>query len=109
MPVPNGHYGLIPRDYSVKPIGHYASIPPLAGIPLMRDADIEAAIIRKNADHSRLSDLPLVGLFGGVIPSGYQNGKGFCWALSGVSALLLVRARDNQPFKDLSPYAIACI
>jgi hypothetical protein len=32
-----------------------------------------------------------------------------CWAHSSVSALLLLRARDNQPYADLSAYAIACI
>ncbi len=109
MPIPNVHFGLIPRDYSTHPVGHYKSIPPLFGVPMMTDDEIEAAIVRKNADHSWLSDLRLVGMFGQPIPSRDQNGKGYCWAHSSVSANLLIRARDNQPYADLSAYAIACI
>jgi hypothetical protein len=109
MPIPTVAYGLKPRNYTTHPIGHYASIPPLTALPLMSDADIEAAILRKNADHSWLSDLRMVGMFGAMVPSRDQNGKGFCWAHSSVSANLLIRARDNQPYEDLSAYAIACI
>jgi hypothetical protein len=32
-----------------------------------------------------------------------------CWAHSSVSASLLIRARDNQPYADLSAFAVACI
>jgi hypothetical protein len=109
MPIPTVAYGLKPRNYSTHPIGFYASIPPLFGVSMMSDADIEAAIVRKNADHSWLSDLRMIGMFGGVVPSRDQNGKGYCWAHSSVSANLLIRARDNQPYEDLSAYAIACI
>lgn len=108
MPAPNVPYGLVPRDFKTHPVGHYAAIPAFS-MPLMTDDEIEASIVRKNADHSWLSDLRLTGMFGGVIPSRDQNGKGYCWAHSGVSANLLVRARDNQPYADLSAYAVACI
>jgi hypothetical protein len=109
MPVPQVAYGLIPRNYNTHPVGHYASIPPFTAIPLMTDAEIEAAIVRKNTEKSWLSDLRMVGMFGGMIPSRDQNGRGYCWMHSGVSANLLVRARDNQPYADLSAYAGACI
>lgn len=101
--------GLRPRDYGSHPLGCYASIPPGLAIPLMTDEEIQAAIIRKNADQSWLSDLRMVGNFGAMIPSRDQNGKGYCWFHSGTSANLLVRARDNQPYADLSAYAGACI
>ncbi len=101
--------GLIPRNYSSHPLGCYASIPPLTGIPLMTDDEIQAAIVRKNAEKSWLSDAREVGMYGSRIPSRDQNGKGYCWFHSGVSANLLVRARDNQPYADLSAYAGACI
>lgn len=100
--------GLIPRDYSVKPVGCYASMP-VFSLPLMTDDEIEAAIKRKDAEQSWLSDTRETGMYGGRVPSRDQNGKGYCWAHSGVSANLLVRARDNQPYEDLSAYAIACI
>ncbi len=109
LPPPGCTTGLIPRDYSTHPIGHYKSIPPFFGIPMMTDDEIQAAIVRKNAEKSWLSDLRDVGMFGSPIPSRDQNGKGYCWAHSSVSANLLIRARDNQPYADLSAYAIACI
>lgn len=101
--------GLIPRNYSTHPVGCYKSIPPMFGMPLMTDDEIQAAIIRKNAEKSWLSDLRDVGMFGQPIPSRDQNGRGYCWFHSGTSANLLVRARDNQPYADLSAYAGACI
>lgn len=100
--------GLIPRPYDKLPVGCYAGIPKFA-LPPMSDADIEATILRKNTEQSWLSDLRNVGMYGFPVPSRDQNGKGYCWAHSGTSANLLVRARDNQPYADLSAYAIACI
>lgn len=35
--------------------------------------------------------------------------SGNCWAHSGTSACLIVRAIENQPFADLSAFAVACI
>lgn len=101
--------GLVPRNYGTHPVGCYKSIPEFAGIPLMTDAEINAAIVQKNADKSWLSDLREVGMYGQRIPALDQDGFGYCWAHSGVSANLLVRARDNQPFADLSAFSVACI
>ena len=101
--------GLRPRDYNTHPVGCYSSIPPFAGIPLMTDDEIQAASLRKNAEKSWLSDLRMTGMYGAMIPSRDQNGRGYCWKHSGTSATLLVRARDNQPYADLSAYAGACI
>lgn len=101
--------GLRPRNYNTHPLGFYSSIPPLAGLQPMTDDEIQAAIKRKNLDNSWLDNLRNVGMYGAPVPSRDQDGKGYCWAHSGVSANLLVRARDNQPYADLSAYAIACI
>lgn len=100
--------GCVPRPYDTHPVGCYASMP-VFSLPLMTDAEIEVAIKRKDAEQSWLQNVRDVGMFGGRIPSRDQNGKGYCWAHSGVSANLLVRARDNQPYEDLSAYAVACI
>lgn len=100
--------GLAPRDYAAKPVGCYAAVPEFA-MPLMTDDQIQAAIKRKDAEQSWLSDLRTTGMYGAMIPSRDQNGKGYCWAHSSTSANLLVRARDNQPYADLSAYAVACI
>ncbi len=98
-----------PRNYNTHPVGSYGTMPAYANVTPMTDEEIQAAIIRKNADHSWLSDLREVGMYGARIPSRDQNGKGYCWMHSGVSADLLCRARDNQPYADLSAYAGACI
>jgi hypothetical protein len=75
----------------------------------MSDQEIEAAIIQKNADKSWLDDIRNRGMKGSPIPSRDQNGKGYCWAHSSVSATLLIRAQNNQPYSDLSAFAVACI
>lgn len=100
--------GLIPRDYDSHPLGYLACAKPF-DLPLMTDDEIEAAIRRKDAEMSWLDDIRNRGMFGQQIPSRDQNGKGYCWKHSGTSANLLVRARDNQPYVDLSAYAGACM
>jgi len=97
-----------PRNYATHPVGYLACAKPF-DLPLMTDDEIEAAIKRKDADSSWLSQIRDRGMFGGRIPSRDQNGRGYCWMHSGVSAVLLCRARDNQPYADLSAYAGACI
>lgn len=78
-------------------------------LPEMSDEQINAAIARKNADKSWLPDIRMYGANGKMIPSRDQNGKGYCWAHSSVSATLMVRAKNFQPYSDLSAYAVACI
>jgi hypothetical protein len=70
--------GLVSRDYSAKPVGHYATIPAFSG-KLYTDEEIQAAIKRKDAEKSWLSDLRDVGGPNGKpIPSRDQNGRGYC-------------------------------
>lgn len=101
--------GLIPRDYDTHPVGCYHTGP-------MRSVDLTP--IPKAEWGTRLRDLADSGALlsqirgrgknGGRIPSTDQNGRGYCWYHSGTSCCLLVRARDGQPFADLSAYAGAC-
>jgi hypothetical protein len=100
--------GLVQRNLATHPKGCYATIP-VAGLQPMSDEDIIAAIARKNADRSWLSDLREIGNNGQRIPSRDQNGRGYCWQHSGVSAMLLCRARDHSPYADLSAYGPSCI
>ena len=44
-----------------------------------------------------------------MIPATDQNGRGYCWAHSTTSCMLLIRAMQGEPFADLSAYAVACI
>lgn len=104
-----GFRGLIPRDYATHPQGCYSSAPAAVDMPLIPRAEWRERIRHMEGTKSRLSDMRMTGMFGQMIPSRDQNGKGYCWAHSTVSAMMLLRARDNQPYADLSAYAIACI
>ena len=100
-------FGAVPRDYSRHPVGSYGTIEPFA-IPLIPRKDWSRRIRDMEQSQSRLSDLRMIGNGGNPIPSTNQGNRGYCWAHSPVSAALLDRARDNQPYAPLSAYAIAC-
>lgn len=103
-----GVKGLIPRDYSTHPVGCYAAAPPF-DMPTIDPSEFASRVADLEATKSRLSDMRDTGMYGARIPSRDQNGRGYCWKHSGTSAMLLCRARDNQPYADLSAYAGACI
>ena len=100
--------GLDPRNYATHPKGFYAAIP-MAKIQPMSDEDIIAAIKRKDADRSWLTDLRNIGNNGKRIPSRDQDGEPYCWMHSGVSCAILCRARDHSPYADLSAFGPACM
>lgn len=100
--------GLRPRDFSTHPVGYLACAKPF-DIDLVPESEWQARLDVQKAAKAQLSDIRNQGMFGGVIPSRDQNGKGYCWAHSSVSAALIVRAINNQPYADLSAYAVACI
>ena len=107
MKPPDGYAsGLVERDYEVNPVGYNSR--PFA-IPLIPENQWEARLSAKLAAKSCLSEIRKRGNFGGLIPATDQNGKGYCWAHSTVSAMMLLRARQNEPYVELSAYAIACI
>jgi hypothetical protein len=100
--------GLIPRDYKKYPVGCYTWAKPF-DLPLIGKSEWGDRLELQKKNNARLSDIRNKGMDGQPIPSRDQNGKGYCWAHSTVSAMLLVRALNNQPYADLSAYAIACI
>ena len=103
-------YGLVPRNYGTHPVGWYEGSTALRDtLELIQWSDMPGLIAEKVANKSQLSDIRNRGNNGQPFPSLDQNGKGYCWAHSGTSAAMLLRARDNQPYVRLSAYAIACI
>ena len=100
--------GLKPRDYSTHPVG-YSAHAPAFDLDLIPESEWQSRLDAQIAAKAQLSDIRNRGMGGSPIPSRDQNGKGYCWAHSGVSANLLVRATNNQPYADLSAYAVACI
>jgi hypothetical protein len=104
-----GH-GLIPRPWAQHPVGSYASSKATKiDIPVIDQSEWSERVKDKIAAKSQLSDIRLRANNGQPIPSRDQNGKGYCWAHSGTTAMLAVRAAANMPYADLSAYAVACI
>jgi hypothetical protein len=104
--------GLVPRDWKKYPLGTYAGEKAYHAVEMttFNPADFPGMIKEIEESGSRLSDFRMKrGKDGAPIPSTDQNGRGYCWIHSGCSALLIVRARDNMPFVDLSAYAGACM
>lgn len=78
-------------------------------IPLIPESEWEGRLAQQIKDKAQLSDIRNGGKFGGVMPSTDQNGRGYCWCHSSTSAALICRALANQPYADLSAYAVGCI
>jgi hypothetical protein len=102
--------GLIPRNYVRHPLGSYRSIKSheLVDMPLIEDVAGRLKELREGK--ALLSDVRKRGNPGmkKPIPSRDQNGRGYCWQHSGVSCMMIIRARDGQPYADLSAYGPAC-
>lgn len=94
--------GLMPRNYQTHPVGYLDSAKPF-DLPLIpRDEWVSRLAVRR-----RLSEVRDHGMYGSQIPSRDQDGYGYCWAHSSVSACLIVRAINNQPYADLSAFSVA--
>jgi len=78
-------------------------------IPLIPESEWADRLAQKIKDQSQLSDIRNQGMFGKRIPSRDQDGEPYCWAHSSTSAALIARAVNNQPYADLSAFAVACM
>ena len=78
-------------------------------LPLIPESEWEDRLALQIKDKAQLSDIRNSGKFGGQIPATDQGGQPYCWAHSSTSAILMVRALNNQPYIELSAYAVACI
>lgn len=110
LSAPSGQgMGLVPRDFSTHPQGYLGRIAEPFNLPLIPENEWDARITEQEATKSSLQHWRDVGMFGARIPSRDQNGKGYCWAHSTTSAMLLLRASMGLPYRDLSAYMVACI
>lgn len=110
-PIVNGEKkacGLIPRDFAAIPFGSIPQAPAFSMPTIARD-EWDDRLAAQKAEKGSLMDIRDRGMNGQPIPSRDQDGYGYCWAHSSTSATLLARARDNQPYADLSAFAVACI
>lgn len=97
--------GLIPRNYDEFPQGFYNSAPAwdLSSLPLVPWDEIPDRIAHMEETKTRLVDL------GAHVESLDQNGQGYCWFYSGTSAIMQLRARNNQPNVRLSAHSGAWV
>lgn len=100
--------GTLPRDFMRCPVGYLPHAKPF-DLPLIPESEWQPRLDALKAAKAQLLDVRNRGMQGQPIPSRDQNGKGYCWAHSGVSAHLLARAAMNEPYADLSAFAIACM
>ena len=108
IPPSGQRMGMVPRNRAAHPTGFYRAEKAF-DLPLIPENEWESRLAAQKAAKAQLSDIRNRGMAGSPIPSRDQNGRGYCWAHSGVSAALLARALNNQPYADLSAYAVACI
>lgn len=101
--------GLMPRYYGTHPVGYLPCAKPF-DLPLIPEGEWQSRLDALNAAKAQLSTIRTYGKPDGTpIPSTDQNGRGYCWCHSGTSACLIVRAKNNQPFADLSAYMVGCL
>lgn len=101
--------GLRPRDFLAVPLGSKPMAPAYPKELELMESEIQPRLDALLQAQVTLYDLRLRGNAGGMIPSRDQDGIGWCWCHSGVSAALLERCKQGEPYVDLSAFAIGSI
>ncbi len=97
--------GLIPRDYSRFPKGHYRGSRAV-DVPLIPRSEWTERIRDKIAQKSQLSNLRLDRLGGPAFSSLDQDGVGYCWGHSSTHSVMYLRLVQNQPIIPLSAFCV---
>jgi hypothetical protein len=100
-------YGLTPRDFAANPLGSLTFAPPF-DIPLIPESEWQSRLDAQKAAKAQLSDIRMRGDGGKMIPARNQKDSNYCWAHSSTGAVILGRAVNNLPYRDLSAFAVAC-
>ena len=91
------------RDWSQCPQTMFGDPP--SQMELIPQSEYDARIDEEEATQSSLEHVYLNAGFENLD----QNGQGYCWAYSTGHAIMVGRARDNQPYVRLNPHATAAI
>ena len=97
--------GLIPRDYTLNPVGSYKSTKPFdpMEIPLIPREEWSERIEEMTAKKMRINDIREAA----GIEVLDQNGQGYCWAYSTAMCVMMARMMSNQPYVRLSAHSVA--
>lgn len=95
------------RNFAKNPVGCYAAAQAFS-MPLVPPSEQQSKLDALTASNATGIDMRAIGNYGASIPTRDQGQKGYCWAHSPVSAMLVLRAMMNEPFADLSAYSVAC-
>lgn len=106
-PPPGAGMGLVPRDFSLYPIGYLMHAKPF-DLPLLTDQQIEDGIKRQEAEKSSIMHLREKYANGSRVPSYDQNGQGYCWAYSSTCAAFCARMVAGLPYVRLSAHKVGC-
>lgn len=93
--------GLIPRDYSISPLGGLAKSFDLPVIPRSEWIDRIEEMERTN---SRLSDMAKQA----GLKCKDQNGTNYCWIFGPTTAMEFFRVANGLPYVELSPTSVGC-
>lgn len=105
-PVPAGYStGLIPRDYSICPVGYQAFAPAFPDDELIPESEWAERLAENRATKSGLLDFREANYE--MLKSLDQDGEPLCWAFSSTKAVMYLRAIMNQPLLRLSAWWVA--
>ena len=90
------------------PAGYLAWAKPF-DMPIIPESEWQGRLDEQVATKGQLSEVRNRGMWGSPIPSRDQDGVGYCWCHSGTSAVLISRAVMNEPYLDLSAFAVGCM
>lgn len=106
---PSQSKGLIKRNFFTHPQGYLGKVAEPFNMPLIDESEIDDRIREQEVQQSSLQHIRDQGNYGQRIPALDQNGQGYCWAYSTTSAVTLLRAFNNQPYKRLSGHMLGCL
>lgn len=99
--------GQVERDFRTYPVGYCRAVKPF-NLKLIADSERQGKLEYQAATKMSGSDLRDMGKQGTRIPTIDQGQRGYCWAHSPVTVMLMMRAQMGEPWADLSAYSVAC-
>lgn len=94
--------GYIPRDYTAQPLGSIEFCAPFDLTPIPQSEWKDRIDYLEETKSSLTHVVDAAGILGS-----YQNGLPYCWMHGTVNCLRVLRAKEGQPYRELSATAAA--